>query len=176
MWKQENKHAPATIGLPLPNEMLEDVCNADTAEKMFSYFSSVLQRHILFDGWRARGKSQTSEMRANEQMFSHTYRGKQLTSNLKSVEVETEDYNINIATRNGSVHSTKTPSQLSAHWRTTADYLTLKMLRVASRKRKSVVVWKGKIMKTLIWLNIFCVKSIVEELHLHLYTGRDKII
>lgn len=96
-WEQQSRLAQTFIGLSLYDGILGDICNCKTARKMLSNISSIFRRRRLLNKMRPGLDSATVEIKSEERMLSYVNRVQELGSILKSMVVEIDDQEVDIA-------------------------------------------------------------------------------
>ena len=59
-WEEKDAKALAVIGLTLSDELLENVCEVNSAKEMWAAVRNVFERHTLFNKLSARRKFYTA--------------------------------------------------------------------------------------------------------------------
>ncbi len=90
-----------TIGLTLPDEMLENASHTVTALEIWQEICNVHKRHTLLNKLAARRDFYTATMKEKEQMLVYTNRIRQIASVLQSMDVVMDDKEMAMAALNG---------------------------------------------------------------------------
>eukprot|EP00171_Calliarthron_tuberculosum_P008641 IDg8641t1 len=89
------------IGLSLSDALLESVCESETAKEMWSTIINIFERHTLLNKLAARRNFYTTNKRDGEKIREFANRIRQLASTLRSMSVDIDGNEMEIAPLNG---------------------------------------------------------------------------
>jgi hypothetical protein len=90
-WHKRDKKAKAMIALSLSDDHLEQVQHAATAKEIWKLISDIYEKHTLLNKLAARRAFYTAKMGDNEKVRAYAARIRQLSSTLKSMQVDVKD-------------------------------------------------------------------------------------
>lgn len=91
LWKKRDKKAKGIIALSISDDHLEQVQHADTAMEMWKFISDIFEKQTLLNKISARRRFYTAKMEENGKVRTFAARIRQLSSTLKSMNVDVND-------------------------------------------------------------------------------------
>ena len=94
-WEEKDAKAQTVIGLTLPDKLLENVRDVNSAKEMWTAIRNVFEPHTLLNKLSGRHKYYTAVMDENESVLKFANRLRQLAASLKAMNVEIPQQNGN---------------------------------------------------------------------------------